>query len=127
MPLTTEQRARRRTKKINKRVAMDLPLFAGTPAISQFLTDEATQAEAVKAWDAHHEIYFNEIYFERLKEAEIRELAHAADLRQQVAALVSDIAILDTELAAKRERYPSPFSDPYYVSDFWYCKLKALR
>lgn len=116
MALTQEQRAKRRTKKINNRVAKSMPLFAGTSSISQFLTDEATQLEAIKAWDA-----FNEKWFAQLDEKDRSRAIEAERLREQLSRLVSPDVLreFDERLASLKEKWIAYRNNPCYVVDYW--------
>lgn len=124
MTLTTEQRAKRRTTKINNRVAKSLPLFAGTSAISQFLTDEATQIKAVQVWDE-----INERYFAQLEQADLEWIEKAKAYRDQLSKLISPDALKqhDDHLAYLVEQWGAYQHNPVYIADYWHGHLMSAQ
>lgn len=123
MELTTQQRAKRRAAKINKRTSKALPLFAGSTAIDQFLTTETDQLQAVRRWDE-----INERYFKQIEEADIEFASKAKHYQTMLSQLVGTeyLAILDERIEKLIERYSAYKFNPAYVADFWHTELTAI-
>lgn len=113
--LTIEQRARRQASRINNRARRELPLFAGTPAIDQFLTTaDAQLPELVKKEQAGRE------YIERLNDLDVVFAERAAEFRQQLESILppDDMAAADAYLQRMAANWPA-FRTPVYQSDYW--------
>jgi hypothetical protein len=118
--LTTEQRAKRRTSKINNRVNRELPLFVGTGAISQFQTTHEAQLARVQQWDE-----FNDRYFAKIDEHDNETFLRAIQYRDQLSKIV-DISSFDEILRGKQSRW-ALFYRPEYIADYWFTELRKAK
>jgi hypothetical protein len=109
--LTQEQRAQRRAKRFNKRTESNLPLFSGTLAITQFLTNQVEQLQRVKQWDQ-----ICERYFQKIEIFDQEMLLKSFDLRENIE--MSKRTELDVKLKTLQSHYPA-FNSPEYIADFW--------
>jgi hypothetical protein len=121
MTLTSEQRAKRRMKKINKRTASELPLFAGTSALQPFETTFENELQAVKRWDE-----INKRYFASLDESD-REFARKA-LQYEIEFSEKHPDLYQeklTKLERLKNRVSAFQNNPVYVADYWHCALRG--
>lgn len=120
--LTIEQSARRRAVRHNRKAERELPLFAGTPAIDQFLVTAESQVAAVeRARRVGQEM------LDRLARLDEEFTRNAKAYREELIEL-TDLEtgeLLDQKLADLAARWPA-MATPSYSADWWYQQLRNV-